>query len=392
MTRYGRSLVLLLLVVMIPLGARTPAHARERWDAQRANQWYDGQVPWLVGCNYAPAYSVNQIEMWQADTFDLAAIDEELGWAQDLGFTSVRVFLHHLLWEQDSDGLLKRMEQFLEVAERRRIGVMFVLFDSVWDPNPKLGRQPPPRRGLHNSGWVQSPGRKDLEDAGRRDLLKRYVTGVIGRFKDDKRVQVWDVYNEPDNDNRNSYGEAGNKQELDARTKVEKTLVLLRESFEWARAAEPSQPITSGVWIGEWSTHEQMSPTAQLQVSESDVISFHNYDGIAELKRRVGFLRRYGRPLLCTEFMARPRGSTFEEILPYFREPKQSDDQAAPDQRIAAYCWGFVAGKSNTIYPWDSWQGPYDVEPRVWFHDIFRRDGAPFDPRELQAIRRQTKR
>jgi hypothetical protein len=351
--------------------------ARDQWTPQQAQAW-DKATPWLVGANYTPAYAINQLEMWQAETFDPKAIDRELGWAQDLGFTSMRVFLHHKLWEQDREGFLKRIDQFLAIADKHDIGVMFVLFDSVWDPHPRLGKQREPQQGLHNSGWVQSPGADDLLDSSRHVLLEQYVRGVVGRFKEDKRVQVWDLWNEPDNTNGNSYGKSKLNQE--PTDKVERTLPLLKKTFVWARESEPSQPMTSGVWIGNWPDPSKLSPTEHVQLDESDVISFHSYDPLPGLKTCVEHLRRYDRPILCTEYMARPRGSTFDPNLGYLKE-----------QRVGAYCWGFVAGKSNTIYPWDSWQKPYEHEPEVWFHDIFRKDGTPYRAAEVSYLRSLTR-
>lgn len=348
--------------------------APKRWTVEKANEWYAKQ-PWLVGANFIPSNAINQLEMWQADTFDPKTIDRELGWAQDLGFTSMRVFLHHLLWEHDREGFLKRIDQFLDIAQRRKIGIMFVLFDSCWDPHPALGKQRPPHKGLHNSGWVQSPGAYDLILPERHALLEAYVKGVIGRFKDDERVQVWDIWNEPDNQNDNSYGRNHLKRELPDKPKH--TLPVLKKAFDWARSVNPTQPLTSGVWIGTWQDVEKLSPTEKMQFIESDVISFHNYGNLDDLRKAVQNLRRHDkRPLLCTEFMARPRGSTFDPHLGYMKK-----------ERVAAYCWGFVAGKSNTIYPWDSWQKPYDAEPKVWFHDIFRPDGTPFDAKEVEYIK-----
>src|SRR5262245_19617070 len=192
------------------------AHASEPWSVEKANAWY-GEKPWLVGCNFAPSTAINQLEMWQAESFDLATIDRELKWAHDLGFNSVRVFLHHLLWEQDAEGFLKRMDQYLEVADKHKIGTMFVLLDAVWDPFlPKLGKQREPKPGLHNSGWVQSPGLDVLKDPKRHDELKGYIQGVIKRFRSDRRVDAWDLFNEPDNRNQSSYGkyEPENKADL----------------------------------------------------------------------------------------------------------------------------------------------------------------------------------
>lgn len=366
----------MLVLVAAALLSPLDAEARDRWTPRQANDWYDGQ-PWLVGANYAPAYAINQLEFWQAETFDPEAIDRELKWAHDLGFTSIRVYLHHLLWEQDREGFLKRMDRFLTIADKHGIGVMFVLFDSVWDPHPKLGKQRDPQKGLHNSGWVQSPGADDLQNPERHQLLEDYVRGVVTAFKDDQRVQVWDLWNEPDNTNGNSYGK--NKLNQEPPNKVELVLPLLEQSFNWARECDPSQPLTSGVWIGNWSDPEKLSPTERVQLEQSDVISFHSYDPPENVRKCVENLQRYNRPILCTEFMARPRGSTFDPILDDFKE-----------QRVGAYCWGFVAGKSNTIYPWDSWQKPYDNEPPVWFHDILRKDGTPYIQEEVDYIRTVT--
>ena len=372
------ALMLLGFVAVLGSAGRAAENAPGRWTEEKANAWSQ-KTGWLVGANYAPGYAINQLEMWQADTFDPAAIDRELKWAADLGFNSMRVFLHHLLWEQDKEGFLKRMDQFLGICQKHKIGVMFVLFDSVWDPEPKLGKQRPPQKGVHNSGWVQSPGKADLLDESRHKLLEEYVKGVVGRFKDDARVHVWDIWNEPDNQNDNSYGK--NKLKTEPPGKVEASRKLLIKSFGWAREANPSQPLTSGPWIGkkDWQK-DKLSPTEEAQVGHSDVVTFHTYGKPDDVARWVSYYKKFNRPLLCTEFMARPQGSTFDPVLGSFKE-----------QNVGAYCWGFVAGKSNTIFAWKTWQEPEPKdEPTVWFHDIFRLDGSPFDPKEVEYIKRVT--
>lgn len=366
-----------LAVSLALLSDLRAAEKNAPWSPEKAKAW-SARTGWLAGTNYAPAYAINQLEMWQADTFNPAAIDRELAWAKQLGFSSMRVFLHHLLWEQDKDGFLERIDKFLAIADRHGIGTMLVLFDSCWDPNPKLGKQRPPQPGLHNSGWVQSPGAKDLADPARRALIEAYVKGVVARFKDDRRVQVWDIWNEPDNTNDSSYGRNNLKQE--PADKQALTLDLLQQAFAWARAARPSQPLTSGLWLGgHKGDPAKLIPIEKVQLAESDVISFHCYGNLDEMKRWIESLRRHGRPLLCTEYMARTAGSSFDPILGHLRE-----------QNVGAYNWGFVAGKTNTIYPWESWQKPFAAEPKVWFHDILRPDGAPFDPREVEYIKRVT--
>ena len=345
-----------------------------RWSAERAQQWYQQQGGWLAGCNYTPAYAINQLEFWQAETFDTAAIDKELGWAGDLGFNVIRVYLHDLLWQQDSTGLLKRMDQFLTIADRHGIGTMFVLFDGVWNPFPKVGQQPAPKPHVHNSGWVQSPGAELLKDTANYGPLKAYAQGVLRHFGSDKRVILWDLFNEPDNDNGGRFPKGLSKEE-----KYRYAFVLLKEVFQWARAVNPSQPLTVAPWRRQWADTATMDAMDAFMFNHSDVISFHCYDSLPIATKKVELLQRYGRPIICSEYMARPNGSTFESILPYFKA-----------QHVGAINWGFVDGKTQTIYPWDSWFKTYTAPPKVWFHDIFHGDGQPYDSNEVELIKKMT--
>ena len=364
-----RRLISMLGVIALMALSLQKTDAQGKWTNDRAIAWR-AKVGWLVGCNFTPSNAINQLEMWQADTFDTVTIDRELGWAQKLGFNSVRVFLHNLLWQQDSRAFVKRVDMFLKIADSHHIGVMFVLLDSCWDPYPKLGKQREPRQGLHNSGWVQAPGKEIISNPARYDELKPYVMGMLKRFGKDHRVHFWDLINEPDNNNGSSYG----KEE--PADKANLALQLLTKVFEWAREAGPSQPVSAGVWLGDWSSEAKLSPVNKFMLDNSDVITFHNYGDKQDMATRIGWLKRYNRPLLCTEYMARPMKSTFENILPMMKE-----------QGIAAYNWGFVDGKTQTIYPWDSWQKPYAAEPPVWFHDILRRDGTAYRAEEVKLIR-----
>jgi len=364
-----RFVVVLLLAASCCL---TASAADEPWSSARASVWYS-QQPWLAGSNYITSTAINELEMWQADTFDLPTIDRELGWAQGLGMNTMRVFLHNLLWQQDSQGFLHRMDEFLEVADKHHIRIMFVLLDSVWDPRPQLGKQRAAKPHVHNSGWVQAPGADLLKDESRwNGELKPYIVGVLTHFRDDKRVLIWDLMNEPDNDN-SSY------TSTELPDKSVRALKLLREEWKWARGVNPSQPLTSGVWKGKWTSDLTLSEMEDFQLKNSDVITFHSYDRPAVTQARIDSLRRYQRPVICTEYMARPLGSTFASILPLLKKEK-----------VGAYNWGFVNGKSQTIYPWDSWEKSYSGEPPVWFHDIFRQDGAPYDAKEVELIRQLT--
>lgn len=356
-----------------PAAAPAPAQTI-RWPDAKANEWYR-QQPWLVGSNYIPATAINELEMWQAETFDPATIDKELGWAEGLGMTTMRVFLHDLPWDQDPAGYRDRINRFLDIAARHGIKPLLVLFDSCWDPDPRLGPQHAPTPGVHNSGWLQSPGAKALQDPQQYPRLKAYVTGVVQAFGKDPRVLGWDVWNEPDNLNARSYGSR------EPKNKVDLVLALLPQVFAWSREAGAQQPLTSGVWKGDWSSDQKLSPMERAQLESSDVISFHNYDDAAEFEKRIQWLQRFKRPILCTEYMARGNGSTFQGSLPIARK-----------YNVAAINWGFVAGKTQTYLPWDSWQKPYiDREPAVWFHEIFRTDGTPYRQEEVDLIRKLTR-
>jgi hypothetical protein len=369
-----RLLCAVLCLVPAGMAAVSAAAARERWTEQQAQDWYARQ-PWILGANYVPATAINELEMWQAESFDPHRIDLELGWAEAIGMNTMRVFLHDLLWQQDPPGFRRRIDTFLGIAARHHIRTLFVLFDSVWDPEPHLGRQPAPVPGVHNSGWVQSPGATALSDASQYPRLEGYVKGVIGAFAADERVLGWDLWNEP------PYADeaGGNFAQREAPHKGLRVRALLPRVFAWARAAGARQPLTSGLWGEDWLGSEEGVGTVRTQLEESDIISFHSYDRPAAFENKVLVLRRYHRPLICSEYMARSEGSTFEGTLPIART-----------YRVGAINWGLVAGKTQTIYPWDSWRRPYDREPTPWFHDIFRNDGRPYDAQETALIRRMS--
>ncbi len=377
MLQAARRILPALVLLMLSL-ALIGVHAQERqseatpqrWTEAQANAWYAAQ-PWPVGADFLPSTSINELEMWQADSFDEKTIDRELGWAEGIGMNTMRVFLHNLLWEQDPEGFKKRIDIFLTIAARHHIRPMFVLFDSCWDPYPKLGPQHPPIPGVHNSGWVQAPGAAVLEDSSQYPKLEQYVKGVVGAFANDPRILAWDIWNEPDNGNMGSYA----KEE--PRDKDEIVLKLLPQVFAWVRSVHPTQPLTSGVWRGDWTSLDAMPPMARVQIENSDVITFHDYDWPEHFEKSLHELEQFHRPLICTEYMARGNGSTIDTILPI-----------AQKYRVGAINWGLVAGKSQTYLPWDSWKRPYELEqPPIWFHDVFHPDGTPYREREVEIIR-----
>jgi hypothetical protein len=345
-----------------------------RWSEARANDWYAKQ-PWPVGADYIPRDAINQLEMWQAATFNPQQIDQELGWAQAIGMNTMRVFLHDLLWQQDPAGFQQRMNTFLTIADKHKIRPVFVLFDSCWEPEPKLGPQHPPIPGVHNSGWVQGPGMTALADPTQYPRLEAYVKGVVGAYANDPRILAWDLWNEPDNGDDESYDKP-------QKEKGKNGLVaeLLPQVFAWARSQHPIQPLTSGVFYGDWNDLSKLKPVQKIQLGQSDILSFHNYSWPEEFEKHIVQLQTYHRPIFCTEYMARSAGSTFDTILP-----------VAMKYRVAAINWGLVNGKTQTNLPWDSWQRPYVLDkPTLWFHDVFYPDGKPYRQHEVDQIRQLT--
>jgi endo-1,4-beta-mannosidase len=340
-----------LLLIQICLLGSVNAQSSKVWSAQKANSWY-AQHKWISGCDYITSTAVNQLEMWQADTFDPKTIDRELGWAQSIGFNTMRVFLHSLAWKQDPAGFKNRVDQYLTIANKHHIQTIFVFFDDCWNADPKIGKQPAPKVGVHNSGWMQDPGRI-INTAKGYDELRSYVVDVLHRFGHDKRILLWDMYNEP-----------GNSDKKDA------SLVLLSKAFAWARYAAPQQPISAGVW--DW---DQTKLNA-FQLKNSDVITYHDYETPDLHLKVINKLKAYGRPLICTEYMARPRNSTFENTMPMLKA-----------EHVGAINWGLVEGKTNTKYVWDT-PMPKGDEPKLWFHEVFRKDGTPYKEEEAALIKK----
>jgi len=327
----------------------------ERWSEEKANAWAKNN-PWLRGANFNPSTSINQLEMWQAESFDPETIDRELGWAEDIGFNCMRVYLHHVAWQVDKEGFKNRMKEYLSIADGHGISTIFVFLDDCWNPTYKAGKQPEPKPGIHNSGWIEDPGYLRSTPDSILPVLETYVKDVLSSFKDDKRIVLWDLYNEP--------GNSGYR---------EKSLPLVKSIFSWAREINPSQPLTIGVF------RIDLPNLNQFQLENSDIITYHNYENEIDHQIAIDSLKKLNRPMLCTEYMARKRNSLFSNIMPILKE-----------QNIGAINWGLVDGKSNTKYAWDE-PTPDGSEPKLWFHEIFRNDGTPYKQDEVDLIKKLTK-
>jgi hypothetical protein len=343
-------LTILLIITSVFAKAQVKPVPSKLWTPQKANAWY-AQHKWINGADFIPSTAINQLEMWQADTFDPVTIDTELGWAQSIGFNTMRVFLHSLAWKQDPKGFLKRMNLYLTIADNHHIQTIFVFFDDCWNAGPVPGKQPDPKPGIHNSGWVQDPG-DSIAMPGKFKELQTYVTDVLTTFKHDKRILLWDLFNEP--------GNSG---------KGDSSLVLLSKVFAWARAVNPDQPLSAGIWN---FSFEKLNA---YQAKNSDIITYHDYESPDMHLRVIQLLKTNGRPLICTEYMARLRNSTFQNTMPMLKQ-----------ENVGAINWGLVTGKTNTKYAWDT-PMPDGSEPKLWFHDVFRKDGTPYKQDEVDLIK-----
>ncbi len=344
-------LVIICFCFLQEVSAQT---ARPVWTTAEATTWY-ADKGWLRGCDFIPSTAVNQLEMWQAESFDTATISRDLGYAQSIGLNCMRVFLHHLAWQQDPRGFKERMNQYLTIADSKKIKTIFVFFDDCWNETYHSGVQPAPKLGVHNSGWLRDPGKLLYDDPELMNLLASYVKDVLNNFRNDSRILLWDLYNEPGN---SGYGN--------------KSMLLLKNVFKWSREINPNQPLSAGVW------NKELTDLNHFQLTASDVITYHNYEPEKEHQQAIDTLEKYGRPLICTEYMARLRNSTFFNIMPMLKK-----------ERIGAINWGLVSGKTNTKYAWDT-PIPDGSEPKVWFHDIFRPDGTPYSQQEVEFIVKMT--
>ena len=347
-----RKTAIFWVLVLLLTGCSKGIGSDGKWTSEKANKWYE-RTGWRSGCDYIPANAINQIEMWSNSTFDAETIDRELGWAEDLGFTTARVYLSSVVWQHEPETFKARMDEFLTISDRHGIKPVFVFFDDCWNAESEYGPQPEPRPGVHNSGWVRDPTQSLRADTtALYPVLEAYVKDVLNTFKNDSRILWWDLYNEPGNSNN------GNS-----------SLPLLKKVFHWAHEVRPSQPVSVGIWT------DAFPELSEFQAENSDIISYHDYRSPEKHLARIESLRKYGRPIVCTEYMARKNDCTFQNTLPMLKE-----------QHVSAINWGFVAGKTNTIFAWDD-PRPDEAEPELWFHDIYRTDRTPFSEEEIAVIR-----
>lgn len=350
----------------------------KRWSPKKANEWY-AQMGWLRGCNFLPSNCKGFLDMFQSYQSDehLACADAELALAASLGYNSIRFLLNFNVWRLEHDHLLKQFDAYLSLCKKHGMTAMVMLGCDCCVPKTKL--YTPPALGEQRVDWGWHGGTKhsafeDRKEVGHhlldipefRELYYAFIREIITIHKEDPRICVWDLYNEPGNSNRD-----------------EITLPHLQKFFEIAREIDPIQPLTACLWRWDDAQFETPSPCAQFCLDNADIITYHNYENLEKNVRIIRFLRRFGRPVMNTEWMARPLGSTVFDLFPLFYL-----------ENVSCFNWGLVAGKAqyfecwNNI--WDRYEAGVDenIDFRLWFHDLFRPSHRPYDPKETALIRR----
>ncbi len=349
----------------------------KQWSAEKAWEWHKKQG-WLCGFNYLPRTAVNWTEMWQRSTFDPETMAQELGWAAESGYNTLRTNLPFVVWQHDRDGLISRIEQFLDICHKVGIKVMLTPMDDCGfsGDHPYIGQQKQPVSGLHNSQAAASPGRNIVMQPYLWGQVESYIKDIIGHFSQDERIAIWDLYNEPTN--RMIFtltGEEAFDPELEKYSHQ-----LMENAFEWAREVNPSQPLTVGAWhianILDLQAPIYEHPTDRRALELSDVISYHAYVPLDLMHKAIEILKEYKRPLLCTEWLARHAESKIHEQLPLFKA-----------EGIGCYQWGLVKGKTQTHIPWPEIKRIDENHHERWFHDVLTEEGIAYDPDEIAMIK-----
>lgn len=345
-----RPLLLLFIWLLMNLSLQA-----QPWSKEKANAWLDKQ-PWIAGFNYVPSYAVNSIEQWQAESFDLEVIKRELTWGADIGFHGIRVFLPYTVWKADRDGLFERFDQFTEICDALKIKIVPVLLDDCAFGAPEIlegeiGPQRDPIPGMILSSWVPSPGNSVPMNPEGVLEIQSYLKDWLERYAESESILFWDLFNEPLHSTK-----VGSPE-------------MLQAIFWKAWQSRPSQPLTIGVWSDDKAVNSVI-------YTHSDILSFHTYGDTKAINRMIELMQAQKRPVVCTEWMARPLGSDFENDLPLFKEKK-----------VICFQWGLVNGRTQAHFPWWNQLGEQHVDEAGWFHDVLKTDGTPYREPEVAFIK-----
>lgn len=352
---------------------------KEKWSKEKAWDWYNSRS-WIRGCNFMSSDCANRVDQWQEFGFEerFETTRRELQLVKETGFNSIRIIPEFIVWLKEHDGFMERFERYIAEADKNGISCMVVLGNDCMPPKEEalkrmnLGEQHVDwgyhgGRKVSQHGKFSGAGYSLLDDEEYALKYYEFVREIVTKYKDDERIIIWDVFNEPGNSNRKSM-----------------SLPHMMKFFEIIRNIDPIQPLTVGIWT-QTVNFDNLLEIEKIGLENSDIITYHNYNSYENNIEEMHLLKKLGRPVINTEWLARCSKNTVEEMFPlYFLE------------KIGCYCWGFVAGKYQTYEPWNGvWDG-YKENPEAyrdfdfskWLHDLYRPSLNPYVPMEIELIKR----
>lgn len=349
-----------------------------RWSEEKIWNWYNKR-PWIRGCNFMSSDCANRIDQWQEYGFEqrFETAKKELKLAAETGFNSIRIIPEFFVWEQEHDCFMKRFDRYIDEAYKNGISSMIVLGNDCMPPKEEalkrmhLGEQKIDL-GYHGGRKVSQHGKFNehgyslFDEPEYEEKFLEYTKEIVTKYKNDERVIIWDVFNEPGNSNRHSL-----------------SLPLLKKMLKLIREINPIQPLTVGIWT-QSTNLENLLEIEKFGLENSDIISYHNYNSYANNIEELKNLKQYGRPIINTEWLNRCGQNTVEEMFPLFFLEK-----------VGCYNWGLVAGKYQTFEPWNAVWDNYKENPdnfkdfdfTKWFHDLYRPSLNPYNPKEIELIK-----
>lgn len=351
-----------------------------QWSKEKANAWYDAR-PWITGFNFYPSTTINQTEIWQEYDHERVFTDmgKELALAQSLGLNSLRTLFPFELWRVKPEVFFRHVDEFLTLCDSFGITVMPVLFDDCCTPRAQyqpmqFGPQPDPEPGYFGGSHVtcfensDEMGYNVTDDPGMEDVMRAYIHQLAEHYRDDPRIIMWNIWNEPGNSGRGS-----------------KSLPMMRKVFQFMREEDVSQPLTADVFAAmpgfpfpdEYMKDPRIESEIELAALElSDVITFHYYGDYVHTRNYIRSLQALGRPIICDEWLHRPMRSFIQTHLPLFKR-----------ERVGSYFFGFVNGKMQFNEPWEYLKVRQDMDFKLWMHDIFHKDFRPYDEEEIAVLK-----
>ena len=348
----------------------------ERWSEERANEWY-AKFGWLRGCNFIPSCCANRLDMMQSYEFEkhFEVAKKELELCKEIGFNSIRLFPEFNVWLYEHDSFMENLERYIALADSLGINVLMGLTSEA--VLPRGGKYVPKNFGKQEYAWGYHMGRWPLTEEQKAQEPYHYleleetsekfaemIREIVGKYANDERIIVWNVYNEP------------------GIILKDRAIPLLKKMFEICREINPIQPLCADVFYSYYGKTE--TEPERLALELSDVISFHSYMPYDYLIPQLKELKKLNRPIFMTEWLSRVSHNNVKELYPLFYL-----------ENIACYCWGFVLGKTQTNEPWESyWDHYYSGDPNAkydfskWQHDLFRPNYRPYDPEEIKIIKK----